>query len=368
MGPFKTTSLNVSAAATIGSGLTISGNISGNNLRVSFNRGSAIGNYSFAEGDNTLAFGTASHAEGIETIASGDFSHAEGIGSFAVSNYSHAEGNSTKTGEAVNYETFYTNGVNICIFTFSPSVTSKFFNVTAGTKLVGYNDLSSILAAFTVIDRSTITGNITGDNTFGFGEPTSQGSEGYVISRTGTESHAEGNQTTASGFASHAEGQLARALGGVSHAEGNETTASGYTSHAEGDNTLASGNYSHAGGQITIARGNVSHASGRYVEAAHARTWIWKGSTSNSFLSTTRADQFMVSADGGTAFFGNVGIGTDNNSNALTVVGTISASQHGNSSQWNSTYTTVHSNSASWTGGGGGVDEEFVIAMSIGLS
>jgi hypothetical protein len=60
--------------------------------------------------------------------------------------------------------------------------------------------------------------------------------------------------------------------------------------------------------------------------------------------------------------------------NGLTVTGNISASNivyalSGNSSLWNTAYTTVQSNSASWgTGGGGGVTEEFVVAMSIGLS
>jgi len=76
--------------------LTVSGNISGNNLRTSFNQGSATGNYSFAEGQETIASGQASHAEGFETTASGNFgSHAEGSRTTASGNRSHAEGEYT---------------------------------------------------------------------------------------------------------------------------------------------------------------------------------------------------------------------------------------------------------------------------------
>ena len=45
---------------------------------------------------------------------------------------------------------------------------------------------------------------------------------------------------------------------------------------------------------------------------------------------------------------GNIGIGTTTPNERLTVVGTVSTSSHGDSSQWNSAYTTVQANSASW--------------------
>lgn len=59
--------------------------------------GSAIGNYSVAEGRNTTASGYASHSEGIGTIASGRYSHAEGYNTTASGDYSHAEGYGTTT-------------------------------------------------------------------------------------------------------------------------------------------------------------------------------------------------------------------------------------------------------------------------------
>lgn len=87
----------------------------------------------------------------------------------------------------------------------------------------------------------------------------------------------------------------------------------------------AFGNFSHAEGFGTRARGEASHAAGFYTDAVHNRTWIWKGTSSTTSLSTTRQDQFMVNADGGVALFGRVGIGTDSVANALTIVGNISA-------------------------------------------
>jgi hypothetical protein len=121
------------------------------------------------------------------------------------------------------------------------------------------------------------------------------------------------------------EGFGSIASGDVSHAEGTNTVASGNNSHAQNFNTVASGFASHAAGGSTVASRQYSHAAGYYVHAAHDRSWAWKGSTATNVISTTRTDQFLVSAAGGVYIPSNVGIGTDNNSNALTVVGTVSA-------------------------------------------
>ena len=56
----------------------------------------ASGNYSHAEGSNTTASGYYSHAECRNTTASGAYSHAEGFSATASGNYSHAEGYGTK--------------------------------------------------------------------------------------------------------------------------------------------------------------------------------------------------------------------------------------------------------------------------------
>ena len=54
--------------------------------------GSAIGNYSVAEGCNTIASGFGSHAEGTRTVSTGRESHAEGLNTIANKDASHAEG------------------------------------------------------------------------------------------------------------------------------------------------------------------------------------------------------------------------------------------------------------------------------------
>ena len=55
---------------------------------------------------------------------------------------------------------------------------------------------------------------------------------------------------------------------------------------------------------------------------------MWSDALSGTLVngvSSTRACQFAVSASGGVFFPGKVGIGTDNNSNSLTVAGLVSA-------------------------------------------
>lgn len=58
--------------------------------------GSAIGNYSVAEGNDNVASGYSSHAEGYITKATGGYSHAEGNYAESQGESSHAEGYLTK--------------------------------------------------------------------------------------------------------------------------------------------------------------------------------------------------------------------------------------------------------------------------------
>ena len=52
----------------------------------------ASGNYSVAEGTDTIASGNHSHAEGRDASAIGDYSHAEGISTYATNTGEHAQG------------------------------------------------------------------------------------------------------------------------------------------------------------------------------------------------------------------------------------------------------------------------------------
>lgn len=71
--------------------------------------GTVVGEWSFAEGQDTEASGSRSHAEGGATLASGDWSHAEGFGTAASGAYSHAEGqDTTASGKISHAEGLYT--------------------------------------------------------------------------------------------------------------------------------------------------------------------------------------------------------------------------------------------------------------------
>jgi len=142
---------------------------------------------------------------------------------------------------------------------------------------------------------------------------------------TGNTNRVALNNSTAPGLYSFAAGAGSVAAGDYSFAEGGGTAAAGPYSHAEGSTTLAQGAFSHAEGAGTIAQGNYSHAAGTQIKALHNRTWAWKGSENTDYTETTRTGQFMVSAEGGSFFVGNVGINTDSITNGLTIVGGVSS-------------------------------------------
>lgn len=68
----------------------------------------AVGDFSHAEGYNTMAMGHMSHAENDNTFAEGFSSHAEGYATAAFGDYSHAEGELTQAnGEAQHVQGKY---------------------------------------------------------------------------------------------------------------------------------------------------------------------------------------------------------------------------------------------------------------------
>ena len=157
--------------------------------------GTASGDYSVAEGVNTIANEYAAHAEGDSTSATSDASHAEGDSTFTEGYASHAEGYSTSaTSEAAHAE--------------------------------GYITLAS-------------------------GEDAHAEGSGTIAE--GDCSHAEGYSTSATSMDSHAEGIATLASGDYSHAEGNSTSATNYSSHAEGSYTIANNISEHASGRYNVS-------------------------------------------------------------------------------------------------------------------
>lgn len=111
-----------------------------------------------------------------------------------------------------------------------------------------------------------------GGSTRAYGK--SSHAEGSNTEAIGISAHSEGGATKASGDYSHTEGLDTKATNTASHSEGNKTTASGMFSHSEGSTTTASAPNSHAEGDQTISEGYASHAEGGSTrasgEAAHA--------------------------------------------------------------------------------------------------
>lgn len=167
------------------------------------------GQYSHAEGANTIATGQCSHAEGAGTRATGGQAHAEGAGTRATGQYSHAEGASTQaTGSGAHTE-------------------------GSGAQA-------------------------TGDYAH---------AEGSGTTASGTGSHSEGGGTRAIGLNAHAEGAGTTAEGQSAHAEGGGCSAIGNYSHAEGCGTYAHFAYSHTEGESTLAESTHQHVQGKYNSA-----------------------------------------------------------------------------------------------------
>lgn len=195
-------------------------------------------------------------------------------------------------------------------------------------------------------ERLTVSGNISAS-----GALSANANAGWHLF---SGSVCEGSLNTASGVSSHAEGEDNDATGEASHAEGAFNLASGFASHVHGRSNMATGNYSHASGENSWADGVCSHAIGHSSVVRDNWSFMWSDALSGTLVhgvSSTRACQFAVSASGGVFFPGKVGIGTDNNTNALTVVGTISTNAHFTSKEWSYAYTNLTANSANYLSG-----------------
>lgn len=258
-------------------GFTIQSAISAGTAITEVYMGGAVGEYSFASNNKSLALGDESHAEGslTTTTKEGIAAHAEGYLSIADGLAAHAEGTRTTASagnaHAEGYRTIASGGASHAEGSQTKATSDNAHaegNVTEATAASahaeGYNTKATATAAHAEGTSSTASANY---------------------------SHAEGYSTTAGGSAAHAEGWSSQAQNPYSHAEGLNTTASGDASHAEGSNTVASGTASHAEGIYTHAIGAASHAQGTGSVAT--------GVHSSAFGNTSKAgygNQFIVGA------------------------------------------------------------------------
>ncbi len=292
----------------------------------------AVGQRSFAHGDNVIASGYASHAEGGGTTASGDYSHAEGTSTTASGDYSHAEGSgttasgyyshaegsgTTASGHYSHASGFMSVASHEASFAWQGSdggySESPYESHGPGTfNLNPVGGLAGLWIGETTLDallgeRATWQGatNIAAAAVAASGHLPASATNGLLRAEAdtlatvtargatttsaitigsrgagavGVSSFANGENVVASGRFSHAEGGGTTASGRFSHAEGSGTTASEYYSHAEGGGTTASEYYSHAEGSYTTASGDISHASGFNSVASNITAFAWQGS------------------------------------------------------------------------------------------
>lgn len=232
----------------------------------------ARGAYSHSQGHRTAANGNASHAQGTDTIASGLGSHAEGGDTVASGNYSHAEGSNTRAiGNYSHSEGYSTQAVG------SNSHAEGVNTVANGNTSHAEGADTIANGDYSHTEGSQTIANIDYSHAEGFGSIASgvaSHAQGNYTIASGDTAHAEGAQTIAGGESAHAEGQNTTATGWISHAEGHYTTASGPKSHAEGDNTQAIGGGSHSQGYLTKAYGSYSHAGGQQTIASGATSFV----------------------------------------------------------------------------------------------
>jgi hypothetical protein len=126
-----------------------------------------------AEGYNTQALGLYSHAEGSNTIALGSYSHAEGNGTIASGSYSHAEGQSTKTSGSYSHaEGFAT----IAIGTYSHA---------EGLRTIALGDYSHVQGQYNISSSA--------QSAFIIGNGVSEGSRSNLVFASGSQFQITGS-------------------------------------------------------------------------------------------------------------------------------------------------------------------------------
>ena len=243
----------------------------------------ASGYYSHAEGLNTAAPGYCSHAEGRNTTASGSNQHVQGKNNVRDTTLAHIVGNGSSDSNKSNAHTLDWQGnAWFAGDVYTGSTSGK--NKDDGSKKLATEDMvnTSLSSKQDILVSGTNIKTINNESILGEGNISISGGsslnnvlDGNAIgsARTigandsegkplGIYAWAEGQDTIASGDRSHAEGMSTRASGYISHAEGMGTKALGDYSHAEGSQTEASGNNSHAEGIRTTASSSSSHAEG----------------------------------------------------------------------------------------------------------
>src|SRR5574344_606689 len=328
--------------------IAVGGGNDASSYSVAFGGGAHADNYGFALGggcyasQNAIALGNGSHAE------NNSLSFGEGGGAYD---------NSISLGDG-NFASAYSvtigdggNSANNYGFTIGSVNTAENYSLAQGlyNKALGHSNHAEGFMTYTDSHAAHAEGQDTS------ALATGSHSEGTKGSTFGVFSHAEGQSCSAFGDMSHAEGEFSQTQGFASHAEGNNTCALSIESHSEGTFTSAFGNGSHVEGVINAVYSNYSHAEGSGTIASGYSPMHAEGTYNDpTEFSGISAAMFQIGSGTSDTSRGNCFTVTCQGKTYIPVSGIQTCLNDSLSgiSDWNSTYNTVSSNSASWGQGG----------------
>jgi len=219
--------------------------------------------------------GTSNQASGERaSVSGGDSNQASGVGA--------AVGGGAQNQAIARYATVAGGGPSdpASPSTTNNRVTDEYGTVGGGGhNRVGDGDANLLSATYATV---------------GGGKQNTASAEGSTVAG-GQGNQATGVESAVSGGYSNSASGLSSAIGG-----GRENDADGsYSTVGGGFSNNASGRQATVpGGVANEARGDYSFAAGRNAQANHDGAFVWADSRNSNFYST-RADQFLVRAEGG---------------------------------------------------------------------
>ena len=289
-----------------------SGNIGGNQNRVSAFESSSdpayaicIGNNSYAFGQRSLVMGNNAFAGGPDNVAIGAGS-ATGSSSFFNSNFNASQFKVERdyykpgdNGPSFAYAFGYVARAsgNYSMALGQQTQANGEYSVTLGRSTIatGASSIAIGYGAQSVGENSLALGGgnsypvANGKNSLAMGQSAQTNNENTVA--IGNKANAAGNSAFSIGNGTQASGTYATALGNGTQASGLNTMATGYLSVASGETSTAIGNQAQSIGVSTISLGTSTTATGNFSTALGRQTLAsGDNATAIGYLTQASAD------------------------------------------------------------------------------